>query len=505
MMPERVCEGIWLSELLEGIGVLSPSLDRRIDHLALHSNDVYAGACFIAYPGLRRDGRDYIADALRAGAVAVVAEGEVDAVEYASNTPVIKVPRLGEQVSEIAARFYARPAQQLKVIGITGTNGKTSVAGMLAQTLNDDRKYGPCGLAGTLGSGRVGKLIPTSTTTPDPIAVQRLLAELRDNQARSAVLEVSSHALVQHRVTAVQFDTAVFTNLGRDHLDYHLTVEAYRSAKKQLFQFSDLRNAVVNADDALGQEIIAECKVEQLVAYSLHSDIKRAPGTRYFVARDIRASLDGLSMVIESPGITVKVNSPLIGQVNAPNLLASFATLTALGLDPDQSAAALAQTTPVTGRMQRFGGKQGQPLVVVDYAHTPEALQLVLRDLRALSTGTLWCVFGCGGERDAGKRPLMGEVAAELADHIILTTDNPRSETARDIVDDILHGISAHSHVIVEADRAKAVTQAVTDASSDDVVLIAGKGHETFQQIDGQHLPVSDQLLVRNALQVKQA
>ena len=501
MMAQQLSDGFWFSQLLAGIDELPAGWDRQISALALHSGQVIPGGCFLAFRGARRDGRDYIADALSRGAVAVIAEGEAGGVELVRGTPIIKITRLRERVSEFAARFYGQPTQDLRVIGITGTNGKTTVASMVAQALNDEPRYGPCGLSGTLGTGRPGNLQPSSNTTPDPVAVQQFMAELRDDRARSAVLEVSSHALVQHRVAAVQFDTAVFTNLGRDHLDYHQTLTAYQSAKKQLFRFPGLRNAVVNADDKLGREIMAESGNAQVTAYSLRADVQRNTAPRWCIARDIHADLDGLRMNVETSGGRTALDSPLIGRVNAANLLASFATLTALGMEPEPVAAVLARVTPATGRMQRFGGAGELPLVVVDYAHTPDALQLVLKDLRILCRGALWCVFGCGGDRDTGKRPLMGEVAGALADRVVLTSDNPRSESPESILDDILAGIAERSNVALQVDRSTAVAGAIAEASSKDIVLIAGKGHETFQEIKGRRLPVSDQLLVRNALQ----
>jgi UDP-N-acetylmuramoyl-L-alanyl-D-glutamate--2,6-diaminopimelate ligase len=408
---------------------------------------------------------------------------------------------LAARVGEIAARYYGHPSGALRVIGITGTNGKTSVSHFVAQAL-DSSPLGPSGVIGTVGSGPIVDLSPAEMTTPDAIELQRLLAELRGRRLRSVAMEVSSHGLSQKRVAGIDFDVAVFTNLSRDHLDYHGSMSAYAEAKARLFRHPGLKSAVVNLDDPFGLELLALLPAEvRAFGYSLEPAPARLPPPVevLFLGRIGAMDREGLALAIESGGRSWAFKSQILGRFNAYNLLAAAATLAALGLPLDTAIEELGKVSSVTGRLERFGGT-GQPLVVVDYAHTPDGLEQTLRSSREICPGTLWCVFGCGGDRDRGKRPLMGAIAERLADRVIVTWDNPRREDPALIIDDIRRGMPATDKVSVEADRALAIRLAVLAASPGDVVLVAGKGHEAYQEIQGQRWPYSDRDTVRAAL-----
>ncbi|MEO7067794.1 MAG: UDP-N-acetylmuramoyl-L-alanyl-D-glutamate--2,6-diaminopimelate ligase [Rhodanobacter sp.] len=486
-----------LDQLLLGIADTQVAATAGIGHmvvsgLALDSRRVRRGDAFFALRGTHAHGVEFAAGAVQRGAQIVLAEApQVDVP--ALDVPVLWVENLHEQVGEIAARFYGRPAESLRIIGVTGTNGKTSTVQLLAEALTL-LGHGTASI-GTLGSGLHGHLHDGERTTPDAIAVQALLAQFRDAGATHVAMEVSSHALAQGRVIGVDFEVAAFTNLTRDHLDYHGSMEAYGAAKAKLFAWPGLQHAVINTDDAFGRQLATQLAVDvSVLRLTMAGDSDAEVG-----ASDIITAAEGLTFQLHTPWGTRQIHSPLLGRFNVANLLTVAACLGALGETFASIVSTLAQLQPVNGRMTRAGGQQGLPLVVVDYSHTPDALEQALTALRAHCAGRLICVFGCGGERDAGKRPLMGAIAARLADVAMVTDDNPRGEDGDAIVAQIVAGMPAAPAPIVQRDRAAAIEQALRQAQIGDVVLIAGKGHETYQDgAAGKH-PFDD-LAVAHAL-----
>ena len=471
------------------------------------SREVEPGGLFFARRGSRVDGRDFIDAACRAGAVAAVHEGEDGLRRHPSGAWLVSVADLPGSLGRAAARFYGHPSDALSVVGVTGTNGKTSLAHFVAQAMA--RIHGTtarCPVLGTLGYGRVDRLEPAPMTTPDAIDVHRRLAGMREAGAREVVMEVSSHALDQGRVAGLRFTSAVFTNLTRDHLDYHRDMETYGRSKRRLFETGDLRFAVLNLDDAFGRRLL--CAVPESVRLFGHRLAGRsAPAGRAdfrsrleLTGRLLRLDARGLELTVHTAWGEGVIRSTLLGRFNAENLLGALSVLLTLEVPLDEACAALSQVEPVAGRMQRFGGCERAPLVVVDYAHTPDALERALRTLRDQSRGKVWCVFGCGGERDTGKRSQMGAVASALADSLVITDDNPRGEDGWRIIEDIRAGVADTRPVRVERDRRAALRFAVDHATSEDVVLVAGKGHETWQESGGVRRPFSDQREVTRLL-----
>jgi UDP-N-acetylmuramoyl-L-alanyl-D-glutamate--2,6-diaminopimelate ligase len=379
------------------------------------------------------------------------------------------------------------------MVGVTGTNGKTSVAHWIAQTLSQlGRKTA---VIGTIGNGFPGALTPALNTTPDAIELQQRLAFYRQQGAAACAMEVSSHGLAQGRVNGTSFNVAVLTNLSRDHLDYHGNMENYADAKARLFSWPGLEWVVVNVDDAFGQQLESETRPSRVAGYGFQRGA--------VVGEKLRLSQAGLHLSVHTDWGNAEIDAPLLGRFNAANLLAVLTTLLVSGVKLDDACQALAHITPPPGRMQTFGGN-AHPLVVVDYAHTPDALEKVLATLREIvSGGRLICVFGCGGNRDKGKRPLMGQAVAKGADEVWITSDNPRNEDPRHIIDDILAGTGGKPHVEphVEPDRARAIFEAIGGAHHGDVVLIAGKGHEEYQEIAGERVPFSDVAVAKKALE----
>ncbi len=477
-----------LSTLLAGLTDAPLANDPEISGITLDSRAVQPGWLFIGVPGARTDGRSYIAGAYARGAVAAVYEApgfEPDA----RSASAMAVHALRQHIGTIADRFYGAPTRKLKVIGVTGTNGKTTTTHLLAQVL--DRPETRCGLIGTLGSGFPGQLNPSLHTTPDAVSVHRLMAEFVAADAKTVCMEVSSHALDQARVAGVLFDIAVFTNLTRDHLDYHGDMQAYAAAKARLFDFPHLKAAVINQDDVFGRELIDRTHGHtQVLSFGLHGGDVRA--------LTVAASTQGLALSIATPHGDVQLRSPLLGRFNAANLLAVLAVLLVAGMPLAEAANALARAQPVAGRMERFGGIDRQPLVVVDYAHTPDALEKVLQALREHTQGKLVCVFGCGGDRDRGKRAQMGQIAEQLADVVILTNDNPRHEDPASIINEIATGMQTTPSAV--PDRTQAIRTALSEARSGDIVLVAGKGHEDYQQFGDRRLAYSDRDTVRALL-----
>jgi len=485
-----------LSELLNH--KLPSDFDRTITGLTLDSRAVLTGDMFLALAGTQTHGEVYIEAALQKGAIAILKEAPVAGVEMLrGNIPCISKPNLSPQVGIIAARFYDNPSRHECVIGVTGTNGKTSVTHAIAQMLQ--LANGDCGLLGTLGYGISGALHSGSHTTPDAIRLQKLLAQLRTQHVQNVVMEVSSHALVQGRINGITFDTAVLTNLSRDHLDYHQTMTQYGEAKRRLFMLPDLKTAVINYDDTYGQSVLASLPTTVIpLTYSIQNN------TADVYAQVHAYHTHGCRLYIQSRWGNGFGESPWFGQFNISNVLAALTVLLNMGFPLPQLLSQLSSLNPIPGRMERFGGAT-QPTVIIDYAHTPDALEKALLALREhLKRGKgerdkdkyLWCVFGCGGDRDPGKRRLMGSVAQRYADKVIITDDNPRHETSQTIIDDIRQGCPTPAAVI--PDRQQAIRYALQNATVGDVVLIAGKGHEDYQQIGDQRLPFSDRDLMVN-------
>ena len=461
-----------------------PARPRRI---TADSRQVRAGDAFAAYRGRAADGRAYIPDSIAHGAGAVLWDPPGFQWNSAWNIPNVPVDDLKSKLGAIADLVYGAPSRSLWVVGVTGTNGKTSCSHWIAQCL--DACGRPTGILGTLGCGFVGKLRPSLNTTPDAALVHEILAEFRDTGAKAVAMEVSSHALDQGRVNAVEFDVALFTNLTRDHLDYHETMAAYGAAKARLFARPGLDTSVINVDDAFGQSLAdaARARGQNVLTYGLvNADI---------VTTTLSTSYSGMALSIATPWGRGDVAMQLDGVFNASNVLGVLGVLLASGIGLDDALAALSQVTAPPGRMQRLGGGF-KPLVVIDYAHSPDALESVLAALRpaVVEAGELICVFGCGGDRDPGKRPEMGRIAATLADRVIVTSDNPRGEEPAAIADAVVRGIrgTGARRWTLELDRAAAIRDAVASAQGGDVVLVAGKGHEDYQERNGLRVHFSD-------------
>ncbi len=468
------------------------------NRLVVDSRAVQPGDVFAAFPGQVSDGRRYIESAVQAGAAAVLLQpGEGAASSAPTSVPMIAVENLARIIGVVADDFYARPSQSLRVVGVTGTNGKTTVASWLAQAYDSlSQTPGSAGLIGTLGSGLLGSLQATANTTPDAASVHTTLRDLLEAGAQSVAMEVSSHALDQGRVSGVRFDATVFTNLTQDHLDYHRTMEAYGAAKAKLFSDYPTKHRIINADDEFGAHLIAR-KLPQTIGYGMNAGLVRG--------RIASSTSDGMRLEIASPWGELIVDTQIVGRFNAYNMLAVAATLVSQGFDAEHVAAALSKVSAAPGRMQRVGEPNAvstQPAVYVDYAHTPDALSKALHTLRETAHQKLIVVFGCGGDRDRTKRPQMGEIASKIADSLVITSDNPRSEVPETITADIESGVLSRSGMsaTVVVDRREAIAAAIASASDHDIVLIAGKGHEDYQEIKGVRYPFSDVEIARQAL-----
>jgi UDP-N-acetylmuramoyl-L-alanyl-D-glutamate--2,6-diaminopimelate ligase len=483
-----------LPELVAGFAADAP--DVPIADLALDSRQVRGGSLFLACRGTKQHGLEFLPQALEAGADALLWE-PTPGVAPPDDLPIPAIPveDLSRRAGEIAARFFDHPARSLHAVGITGTDGKTSTAWLLAQAL--EALGEACLYVGTLGSGRVGQLVPGDNTTPDPVSLQRQLHAARIAGVRAVAMEVSSHALDQARVAGITFRTAVLTNVGRDHLDYHGTLEAYAAAKKKLFTEMQPSAAVLNRDDAHGAAWARELAGDgpRLTLYGLDGE---APEARHVIGRSLSLRASGIAFEVTSHAGTARIDSRLLGRFNACNLLAALAALLEKGVALPRACQALSGAATVPGRIEGFRGPAAKPLVVVDYAHTPQALAQVLHAVRAHCRGKMWCVFGCGGDRDRGKRPLMGAAVALAADRTIVTDDNPRSEDPRAIVNEILAGMGAGGRAATRVihDRARAIEAAVREAGPDDVVVVAGKGHEDYQLYGRERRAFSDRAFV---------
>ena len=461
-----------------------------IERLSSDSRRCAPGVAFLAYPGESADGRAYIGDALGRGAAAVLWEEGNFSWRPEWRAPNIALRALKRQAGVLAHEFYGRPSESLWVCGVTGTNGKTSCSQWIAALLS--ARGAKSGVIGTLGSGFPGALAELANTTPDALEIHRILREMLANGAKAVAMEVSSHGLAQGRVNAVRFACALFTNLSHDHLDYHGSMQAYAEAKSRLFDAPGLQAAVLNLDDVLGVQLARRLAARgvRTIGYSLHGS---ANGGEFVSAR-----VQGHRIEIDSSWGRASVTSSLLGRFNVSNALGALGCLVAYGV-PFAEAARLLESLPaVPGRMQAVAEK---PLVVIDYAHTPDAIEKVLQALRPVADergGRLVAVFGAGGDRDPAKRPAMGAAAARFADRVLLTSDNPRNEDPLAIIAQIEKGIEgAHD---VEPDRAKAIEKAIREAAPGDVILIAGKGHESTQEIAGRRLPFSDEAMVRRSL-----
>ncbi|MFN7087663.1 MAG: UDP-N-acetylmuramoyl-L-alanyl-D-glutamate--2,6-diaminopimelate ligase [Burkholderiales bacterium] len=475
-----------MPHILERLGV-------PVSELVNDSRKAAPGAVFAAYPGEARDGRDFIPQAVAQRIDGVLWDADRFQWDPALPVPNAGVAGLRYRIGEIAAHVYGEPSRAMHMVGVTGTNGKTSVAHWTAQSLT--RLGRKTAVIGTVGNGFPGALTPTLNTTPDAIALQQRLAHYRQQGAAACAMEVSSHGLAQGRVNGSCFNVAVLTNLSRDHLDYHGSMENYAAAKARLFAWPGLESAVLNLDDAFGRQLEGEIRHARVAGYGFTRGA--------VVGESLRLGRTGLAMKVRTDWGDADMAAPLLGRFNAANLLAVLATLLVSGARLDEACAALAHVTPPPGRMQTLGSGV-HPLVVIDYAHTPDALEKVLATLReSLQGGRLICVFGCGGNRDKGKRPLMGEVAAKGADEVWVTSDNPRHEDPEVIIEAVLAGarrVASKQGLHVETDRARAIFEAIGGAQQGDLVLIAGKGHEDYQEIGDERLPFSDAAVARKAL-----
>ncbi len=481
-----------------------------IAHVVTDSRQVRPGDTFLAYPGERADGRNFIAQAIAAGANAIVWDYQDFSWNPEWIIPNLPVSELKSKAGLIADHVYGHPSQNLWVVGITGTNGKTSGCHWYAQAMaNLSRKTA---IIGTLGNGFVAELEGSENTTPDATVLQRMLNQFKQHGAESVAMEVSSHGIAQGRLNGTVFSVAVLTNLSRDHLDYHQDMDAYAATKARLFFWPGLKYAVVNMDDVLGVELsrqLANTSI-QVIGYGFnYPEFAHAKHFSMVYGSNLQADIDGIEFDIEYEHVREHIALNVLGKFNASNVLAVVASLMASGIDLPDAIKALSDVRTLTGRMEKHGAAD-QPIVIVDYAHTPDALEKVLCTLReilrkshttAMSTRRprLTCVVGCGGDRDKGKRPLIGEVATRLADSVIFTSDNPRTEDPQQIIRDIVAGATGRHHQI-EVDRASAIYQAIDNARFGDVVLIAGKGHEKFQDVAGRKIPFDDAEIVQQVL-----
>ncbi len=491
-------------EVLDQLGV-------PIKRLVVDSRMIKQGDTFMAYAGEHHDAREYIPQAIAAGANAVLWDSRNFLWDPSWQLPALPIENLREKSGLIASHVYGHPSKKMQMIGITGTNGKTSCSHWYLQAMRFLGKK--TAIIGTIGNGFEDVLEPTVNTTPDAVKIQQLLASYVHEGSENVVMEVSSHGIQQGRVAGVDFSVAVLTNLSRDHLDYHKDMDSYAATKAQLFLQPGLKYAVLNLDDALGVSLSRQLASEsvQVIGYGFKKQHKfLSAQCKTLIGSNLKVGIAGLEFDIEYEGDKEKLKTGLIGRFNAANLLAVIATLLASGVNFLDAVRSLQHVRPIPGRMEIFGGIN-QPLVIVDYAHTPDALKEVLVTLREIlgETGPssdtekrkarLFCVVGCGGERDKGKRPLIGEIATHYADEVIFTSDNPRNESPAEIIKDMIAGAAEKNYQIQE-NRALAIYQTIYGARQGSVVLLAGKGHECYQEIDGEKIPFSDAETVRHVL-----
>ncbi len=482
-----------LADLLHGY-VDAPSIP--IHGIASDSRQLQRGFLFLACQGIRSHGLDYLAEARAAGVSAVAYDAFTADAPESIGVPMIAIDNLGAKLGEIANRFFGRPSESLGVLGVTGTNGKTTVAWLMAECsqLLGER----CGYLGTLGYGIDDIRDSGGMTTPVAIELQGRLAEFVDQDARFAAVEISSHALAQGRVDGVTFEAVLFTNLTRDHLDYHADMQDYFESKARLFLEFDANSRIVNIDSEFGTQLASRCG-QEVVIVSMKPD-RTTDGRPFLFVREVIANADGSDVVFSSSWGDGRVSVPLPGDFNVANAAMVLASLLKLGVALGTACDVMSKVNAPPGRMQRVLADGAA--VYVDYAHTPNAVDVTLRALKAHCRGELWCVFGCGGDRDAGKRPLMAGVVEQLADRVVVTSDNPRNEDPLEIIDDVVSGLTRPELATVIEDRAAAIAWAIDNAAAEDTILIAGKGHEDYQQIGTERRPFSDYAVAEGALTV---
>ena len=474
-----------LKNLLPGYEVPA---EVEVNGITRDSRKVEPGNLFVAVPGIDGDGRNYIDEAIKKKAAAILYEKDWEKIPENSSVPLIGIKDLSSKIGEVASRFYDHPSMDLRIMAVTGTNGKTSCSYFIATALN---ALGvKCGVVGTLGSGFPEALRNPGLTTPETIELQKILADLKGRGASAVALEASSHGLDQGRLDGINIDIAVLTNISRDHLDYHQDFEHYKRSKSRLFLRTGLSGMVLNIDDELGRELLS--KMQTATGVLTYSTVNASAD---IYAENCVFSENGIEFDLKIPSGRLTVHSPLIGKFNLANLLALAGVLYLLRFDLEQMRIALSTIRGVKGRMEVLK-KDGFPTVVVDYAHTPDALEKALDAMRGHCKGKLVCVFGCGGDRDKGKRPMMGDIAVKRSDEVWITNDNPRRESYGKIIEDILSGVSRRESVYIESDRTLAIGKAIAGACSDDWILVAGKGHEAWQEMDGERLPYSDHEVV---------
>lgn len=480
---------------------VSEYADNSIIGLALDSRDIIKGYVFIALAGSKQHGMAYIDQAINNGACAIIYDPagiESTLVEDSSQIPMIAINGLAVKLGHIAARFYGNPSELMTVIGITGTNGKTSCSQFLSQILDDSS------VIGTLGWGEWSNLQKTINTTPDALEMQRILAELLKANKKAVAIEVSSHGLDQGRINGVAIKGAIYTNISRDHLDYHGTMDAYIQAKLLLLKSVGLAFVVVNLDDVFSDQIVAAVP-EKVEIWGFSVKGKTRSNCTNIIAENILTTDNGIEFELYCHGNKHRIKAPIYGHFNVENILTVFTTMLAMGVAEAEAIKRLEFIRPIPGRMERLGDERS-PLIFVDYAHTPDALDKVLSSIKKHCTQALWVVFGCGGDRDKGKRSQMGQIATQWADHVIITDDNPRYENALDIVNDILKGcedkisLTISPNVEVIQDRALAIQSVLARAAAKDCIVVAGKGHELYQEINGVRLNFSDSQVISNAL-----
>lgn len=505
MTAKRKTSKLFDHHQLDGIGV-------AIKNLVADSRQIKPGDTFLAYAGEKDDGRKFIPQAIAAGANAILWEPQNFSWNPQWHIPSLPVNELKAKAGSIADYVYGSPSQSLWIVGITGTNGKTSCSHWYAQAMTSLGKK--TAVMGTLGNGFRGKLEAAKNTTPDATILQRSLAKFKRQGAGSVVMEISSHGLVQGRINGTTISVAVLTNLSRDHLDYHQNMDAYAAAKASLFFWPGLKYAVINMDDVLGVELSRQLadKTTKIIGYGFRNPELGCYSKRFKMVygSNLKSDIEGIEFDIENEGCQEHLKVNLLGRFTASNLLAVAAALLASGIKLSDAIRTLQNIRPIPGRMEKYA-MANQPIVIVDYAHTPDALEKVLSTLReilraanqnkdaASQNSRLYCVVGCGGDRDKGKRALVGEVATRLADEVIFTSDNPRTEDPLNIINDISAGASGNKYQ-VEINRELAIYQAIDNAQPGDIVLIAGKGHEEFQEIKGQKIPFNDAEVVQQVL-----
>lgn len=497
---------VTLQELFGGLADVGSAPDIEPAGVCLDSRQVQPGYLYLAIGGAVTHGLRHAQTAVAEGAIAVAFDPE-DAAEHqsvlealeASVVTLVAVPGLARLCGEIASRFHGYPDRELTLIAVTGTDGKTSVCRFITDALAQRGVI--CGCIGTLGWGLGGELAPTALTTPDAVVLRGMLASLKARGATTVAFEASSHGLAEGRLDGLDIDIAVLTNLGRDHLDYHIDVASYRAAKSKLFQWQSLKSVVLNMDDALGQDLMVETRDGvQRVGFSMVGGMPMPEVDIAVGAREVVPVSSGLRFTLSDGAFERSLLSPLAGRFNVANLIACYGALRALGEMPEAAANVLSLIRPVAGRMERFDGMDVAN-VIVDFAHTPQALSAAIEASRAHCSGKLWVVFGCGGDRDPGKRAPMG-AAAEAADCIVVTDDNPRNEPSNKIIDTILEGMQSPERATVISDRSSAIRHAITTAAVDDIVLVAGKGHEDYQIVGNSRIDYSDRRLVGELLAV---